>query len=225
MKKSILSIILITFVIILTGCASTYSSNDVLNILNERYPNDSFTILSEEKIMISTNVNNTNQTEGTKWHIKSNITDLDFYAQDYMGGSTWSTQNTLKDNYFDVYYMDFIHNLNDYRIKVETYVVDEPYGITSISGTHLYFSDYNYSKSAIADAANSLSQKIKSDSKLMNLLPTYFWINIYDGKTCIASLSLNDSSNKNQIVEKLTNELEKLKDPYYNYTPTGTIKE
>ena len=168
--------------------------------IKTRYPNEDIVVVSEETISISTNINNTSHRDGKKWHLKSNTTGFDFYAQDYMGSSTWTTMYELRDNYFDVYYLDFIEKLYDSKIKVTTYVVDDPNGITKISDTSFYLSDYNNSTSEIADAVFSLISKIKSDEKLTSMLPYYFYINIRDDEKCISSIKFDNVTSKEDIL-------------------------
>ncbi len=226
MNKTIsILLVLVTIVFIFSGCDDVYTSEGMLEVINKRYPEEKFEIVSQETILIAGDINNTYQLHGSKWHLKSKLNGFEIDVQDYFGASTTFTTNRLKDNYFDLYYIDFIDRLNDSRIKLETYYMDEPNGIKRVSGTFFDAKDFNYIKSDIAEAIVALTNKIKTDEKLLEFIPLNFYhISIKDNNRIIASYNFDEAQDKNEIIREIDETLEKYKDPWYNYTPGGVFK-
>lgn len=124
MKKIILGIFsCLTILLSITGCGNKSTQSDVEQYLKKYYSNESFKIVSEEKIDNIKGNCNTDKS-GHKYTIVSNDTNIEFIIEDIYEASNYGTCNyNLSDDYYQVALEKYIIEFKDSRISLDTHML------------------------------------------------------------------------------------------------------
>ena len=117
MKKIVLSTICIIALLGLVGCDKPSKSSDVMEYLNEEYPNEKFTIIDKEYLeQVEGNCSNK---DGYSYIVKSDDTNIEFIVKDIYEESSYGTCNyDLTDNYKLNAMKKYKSEFNDSRILI-----------------------------------------------------------------------------------------------------------
>lgn len=161
MKKIIFSLIIVLGI---TGCGNKSTQSDIEQYLKENYPNESFKIVSEENIdNIKTSGNCSTDKSGYKYTIVSNDTNIEFVIEDVYEASSYGTCDyDLSDNYYQTALGKYITDFNDYRISLDTHMLNSDIkidykdfkSIDEMSNVLYNFKTYYESKKPFMEEAN-----------------------------------------------------------------------
>lgn len=210
MKKIFcLSIICFLVSFILTGCGSNVSTErSVKKYLKEKYPNENFTIEYYRDVTIVSSVGGCDEVTGKTWNVTSKDTGMTFYVQDVEKFNSFNCKTNLTDDYFEVYISNVINNMNDSRIMIDEFHVNDiddvsGYGfLDKINDIKLNLRDFS-SKEELAKFIVSLHDKLLSDSRIAKHMPNSFWFYVYGDYQGTISIDFKICNNINNVLEKL----------------------
>lgn len=220
LKKIIIVFILIIFAIffisfIYSKLFGHFSNSSVINYLNEEYPNDSFEIISKERVLrikrkYSRECNA--EVELNEWTVKSKDTGVIFNViESYGSNSFFCTYHGLIDNYFETYFELFIKKLNDNRIIIDKGNVEDnetkKYAFNYII---IYYDDFD-SYDEMVDFIFNIIQKANQDNEMKKLLNYHLNSN---GLQIGSTIEFKIYKNKNDYEYKFFN---------YNYRNSNPI--
>ena len=117
-------IICIALIIIITGCGSPATKDDIYNYLQQRYKNESFTIISKNKVdSIPSYSQCGSNNSGFEYTVKSNDSGIYFKATDtmYYFSGGWCSYD-ISDDYQIVALKKYIEEFNDSRITIDDHI-------------------------------------------------------------------------------------------------------
>ncbi len=124
MKKKIILFFTISIFIMfgMSGCGRKSTKSDIKQHLKEYYPNESFEIVSREKIYnIKSSGSCSDNKSGYRYTIISNDTNVQFTVEDIYEASGYGTcYYSLYDNYAQAALEKYIADFNDSRISIYT---------------------------------------------------------------------------------------------------------
>ena len=124
MKKKIILFFTISIFIVfgMNGCGSKSTKSDIKQHLKEYYPNESFEIVSREKIYnIKSSGSCSDNKSGYRYTIVSNDTNIQFTIEDIYEASGYGTcYYSLYDNYAQAALEKYITDFSDSRISIYT---------------------------------------------------------------------------------------------------------
>lgn len=197
MRKIIFSLIILFGI---TGCGNKSTQSDVEQYLNQYYPNESFKIVSEEKVNnIKTSGNCSTDKSGYKYIIVSNDTNIEFVIEDIYAASSYGTCDyDLSDNYYQVALEKYIIEFKDSRISLDTHMLNSDIKI-----------DYKDFKS-IDEMSNVLYNfKTYYESKKPFMQEANVDVFIYNSGSYLGSITLS-YNNKEITTNSINEEISKL---------------
>ena len=195
MKKHLLLVLMITLLVILTGCGNKESNkNSVERYLDKYYANESFSIKEGENVKIKSATGNCDEVSGNTWVVTSNTTGLTFYVQDSYEYNSYSCNYQLRDNYFSVYLENFLDGLNDDRATIDfenSIKTNDGYGhLETVSFIKLDINEFS-STDDMAKFAMSLKEKLYNNSFIKKHIPQYFSYKIYNDDQLVRTIYFN----------------------------------
>ena len=153
---------------IITGCGKKSTIEEIEVYLSNKYTEEKFEILNKEYIesvesSCKSDDNSKYKTDGYKYNIISNTTNIEFEVKDTYEKTSYGTCNyNLVDNYYEQALMKYITEFNDSRIKLDTHMfssdikVDYEFfnSIDEISNVLYNFKSYYESKLPFSENAN-----------------------------------------------------------------------
>ena len=168
MKKILFSLVCMMMLFIITGCGKKSTIEEIEVYLSNKYTEEKFEILNKEYIesvesSCKSDDNSKYKTDGYKYNIISNTTNIEFEVKDTYEKTSYGTCNyNLVDNYYEQALMKYITEFNDSRIKLDTHMfssdikVDYEFfnSIDEISNVLYNFKSYYESKLPFSENAN-----------------------------------------------------------------------
>ena len=113
-------IILMSIMFVLSGCGKKTANEDVEKYLKDKYPNESFSVISKKEVdNIPVRGNGNGTYKGNEYTVKSNDTGIEFVVKTIHEYTSYGTgNNILDDNYKRISMKKCIENYNDNRIRI-----------------------------------------------------------------------------------------------------------
>ena len=171
---------------IISGCGKKSTMDEIESYLMENYPKEEFKILNKEYIenidgSCKSDDNSKYKTDGYKYNIISNTTNIEFEIKDTYEQTSYGTCDyRLFDNYYAQALMKYITDFNDSRIELDTHMFSSDIKI-----------DYE-SFNSIDEIANVLYNfKIYYEAKLPFSEKANVYVYLYDSGNYVGSLLLS----------------------------------
>ena len=201
--KKILSILLIVFLLLLTGCGSKnrgISTEEDVNSFLKQYKPEKFEILNSEEIKIKGDGCGEKARDGKKWTIKSLDSNVIFSVEDALSFNSYTCNYVFETDYLDQYLTKFIIDKEYYKVKK-----------ISMYFYNLDISEF-YSIEDLAEYSSQFMEKLRKYDKFEKYHGKSFNLTIINKDQEIVTIDVLSNKDKQTIINKYNDKINNKKE-------------